>query len=48
MYVCAYACEFPQKLKEGIEFYGAGVIGRCEALDVDVRNRTWVSNSKHV
>lgn len=35
MCICMCTCtQVPTEVKKGFEFYGAGVIGSCEALDV--------------
>lgn len=45
--ICMCTCmQVPTEVKKGFEFYGAGVIGSCEALDVMLEAELG-SNSKH-
>lgn len=50
LYMCICMCtctQVPTEVKKGFEFYGAGVIGSCEALDVMLESELGLCTHNH-
>lgn len=50
LYMCICMCtctQVPTEVKKGFEFYGTGVIGSCEALDVMLESELGLCTHNH-